>query len=161
MFISNGILFNYESERRGETFVTRKITRAATRIKLGLQKELRLGNLKARRDWSHAEDSVYAMWLMLQHDKADDFVIASGENYSVEEFLERVFSKLDLDWKEYVIIDPKYFRPCEVVSLLGDSSKARKELGWEPKISFDQLIDRMIANDLLLAKKELVINDVR
>jgi GDPmannose 4,6-dehydratase len=160
MFISNGILFNYESERRGETFVTRKITRAATRIKLGLQKELRLGNLKARRDWGHAEDYVYAMWLMLQHNCPDDFVVATGENHTVEEFLEKVFTKLDLDWKEFVVIDPKYFRPCEVESLLGDSTKARKELGWEPKVSFDQLVDRMVVNDWLLARKEKASNGI-
>lgn len=154
LFACNGILFNHESPRRGETFVTRKITRAATRIKLGLQDKLFLGNLDAKRDWGFAGDYVEAMWLMLQQEKPDDFVIATGETHSVREFAERVFSKLDLDYQKYVAIDPRYFRPTEVDVLLGDATKARKTLDWEPKVGFDQLIDMMIAADLEAAKKE-------
>ncbi|MBA3362733.1 MAG: GDP-mannose 4,6-dehydratase, partial [Acidimicrobiia bacterium] len=134
LFCANGILFNHESERRGETFVTRKITRAATRIKLGLQEKVYLGNLAARRDWGHAEDYVEAMWLMLQHDRPNDYVVATGKSYSVQEFAERVFDRLELDWHEHVEIDPRYFRPTEVDSLLGDATKAAEELGWKPKI---------------------------
>ena len=130
IFASNGILFNHESPRRGETFVTRKITRAATRIKLGLQKKLYLGNLDAKRDWGFAGDYVEAMWLMLQQEQPDDYVIATGETHSVREFAEKVFEKLDLDYKKYVDIDRKYFRPSEVDVLLGDASRARKALGW-------------------------------
>jgi len=156
---SNGILFNHESERRGETFVTRKITRAATRIKLGLQDKLYLGNLEARRDWGHAEDYVQAMWLMLQQDEPGDYVIATGESHSVREFVEAVFGRLGLDWQEYVEIDPRYFRPAEVDFLQGDSSKARRVLGWQPKVTFDQLVDRMIAHDLELAKQERTLRD--
>src|SRR5690606_30848661 len=129
---SNGILFNHESERRGETFVTRKITRAATRISLGLQDKLYLGNLDARRDWGHAEDYVRAMWLMLQQDQPDDYVIATGNSHSVREFVERVFGSLGLEWEEHVAIDPRYFRPAEVEFLQGDATKARERLGWEP-----------------------------
>jgi len=154
IFASNGILFNHESPRRGETFVTRKITRAATRIKLGLQDRLYLGNLEAKRDWGFAGDFVEAMWMILQQDKPDDYVIATGENHSVREFAEKVFQKLELDCEEYVAIDQRYFRPTEVHVLLGDSTKAQKELGWKPKVSFDQLIDMMIEADLELAKKE-------
>ncbi len=159
IFAANGILFNHESPRRGETFVTRKITRAATQIKLGLKDKLYLGNLEARRDWGFAGDYVEAMWLMLQQEKPDDYVIATGETYSVREFAEKVFTKLDLDYKKYVAVDPRYFRPTEVDVLLGDSTRAQKILGWKPKISFDQLIDMMIAADLELAKKEKTLLD--
>lgn len=157
MFISNGILFNHESPRRGETFVTRKITRAAARIKLGLQNELRLGNLESKRDWGHAKDYVEAMWLMLQHDKADDFVVATGEYHSIKDFLDRAFTKLSLDWKDYVVVDSNYFRPTEVESLLGDSSKIRKELGWTPKYNFEMLVDKMVESDLEVAEYESTI----
>jgi len=159
IFATNGILFNHESPRRGETFVTRKITRAATQIKVGLRDKLYLGNLDAKRDWGFAGDFVEAMWLMLQQDKPDDYVIATGETHSVREFAEKVFSKLDLDYAKYVAIDPRYFRPTEVDVLLGDASKAKKALKWQPKISFDQLIDMMIASDLELAKKEKTLVD--
>ncbi len=159
LFASNGILFNHESPRRGETFVTRKITRAATRIKLGLQDKLYLGNLEAKRDWGFAGDFVESMWLILQQDKPDDYVIATEENHSVREFAEKVFQKLELDYEEYVAIDQKYFRPTEVDVLLGDSTKAQKELGWEPQVTFDQLIDMMIEADLELAKKEKTLLD--
>jgi len=154
LFAANGILFNHESPRRGETFVTRKITRAATRIKIGLQEKLYLGNLDAKRDWGFAGDYVEAMWLMLQQEKPDDFVIATGETHSVREFAERVFAKLGLDYQKHVDIDPRYFRPTEVDVLLGDATKARKALNWEPKVGFDQLIDMMIASDLEAAQKE-------
>jgi GDPmannose 4,6-dehydratase len=154
LFATNGILFNHESPRRGETFVTRKITRAATQIKLGLKNKLFLGNLEAKRDWGFAGDFVEAMWLMLQQDKPDDFVIATGETHSVREFTEKVFSRLDLDYNKYVSVDPRYFRPTEVDVLLGDASKAKKALGWKPKVTFDALIDMMIATDMELAKKE-------
>ena len=154
MFACNGILFNHESERRGETFVSRKITRAATRIKLGLQKRLYLGNLDAQRDWGHARDYVEAMWLMLQAEQPDDYVIASGETHSVREFLSEAFGYLDLDWKDYVETDPRYFRPAEVDLLLGDASKARRVLGWEPKIDFKQLVRIMVDHDLELARLE-------
>ena len=159
IFATNGILFNHESPRRGETFVTRKITRAATQIKLGLKNKLFLGNLEAKRDWGFAGDFVEAMWLMLQQDKPDDFVIATGETHSVREFAEKVFTKLDLDYNEFVSVDPRYFRPTEVDVLLGDASKAKKALGWKPKIAFDALIDMMIATDLELAKKEKTLLD--
>lgn len=155
MFACNGILFNHESPRRGETFVTRKITRAATRIKLGLQDELVLGNLSASRDWGFASDYVEAMWLMLQHDKPDDYVVATGETHSVQEFCDLVFTKLDLDYNKYVRIDEKYYRPAEVDILLGDPTKAKQQLGWSPKFSFNGLIDMMIESDLKLAKNEL------
>ena len=157
LFAVNGILFNHESPRRGETFVTRKITRAATRIKLGLQEKLYLGNLEARRDWGFAGDYVEAMWLMLQQDRPDDYVIATGEAYSVREFVNRVFESLSLDPHEYVEIDPRYFRPAEADFLVGDASKARRELGWEPKVSLDQLIDMMVENDLELGGREKVL----
>lgn len=158
-FATNGILFNHESPRRGETFVTRKITRAATQIKLGLKDKLFLGNLEAKRDWGFAGDYVEAMWLMLQQEKPDDFVIATGETYSVRQFVEKVFSKLDMDYNKYVSIDPRYFRPTEVDILLGDSTKARKFLGWQPKVSFDKLIDMMLAADMEMAKKEKTLID--
>jgi GDPmannose 4,6-dehydratase len=154
IFGCNGILFNHESPRRGETFVTRKITRAATRIKLGLQEKLYLGNLEAKRDWGFAGDYVEAMWLMLQQDHPDDYVIATGETHSVCEFTEKVFQKLDLDYQKYVEIDQRYFRPAEVDALLGDSTKARKILGWQPRVNFDQLIEMMIEADLEMAKRE-------
>jgi GDPmannose 4,6-dehydratase len=154
IFSCNGILFNHESPRRGETFVTRKITRAATRIKLGLQEKLYLGNTKAKRDWGYAKDYVEAMWLMLQQDIPDDYIIATGETHSVDEFLERVFDKLNLDYHDYVEVDKKYFRPTEVDILLGDYSKAKRNLGWIPKVSFNELIDIMIDEDMKLAVKE-------
>ncbi len=159
LFCANGILFNHESERRGETFVTRKITRAATRIKLGLQEKVYLGNLAARRDWGHAEDYVEAMWLMLQHDRPNDYVVATGKSYSVQEFAERVFDRLELDWHEHVEIDPRYFRPTEVDSLLGDATKAAEELGWKPKIDLDGLVQRMVGHDLELARQERTLRD--
>jgi GDPmannose 4,6-dehydratase len=154
LFACNGILFNHESERRGETFVSRKITRGATRIKLGLQEKLYLGNLEARRDWGYARDYVEAMWLMMQADEADDYVVATGETHSVREFLEKTFGYLDLDWQQYVEIDPRYFRPAEVDLLLGDASKARRQLGWESKVTFDGLVKLMTDYDLELAKQE-------
>ncbi len=159
LFATNGILFNHESPRRGETFVTRKITRAATQIKLGLKDKLYLGNLEAKRDWGFAGDYVEAMWLMLQQEKPDDYAIATGETHSVREFAETVFRKLDLDYKKYVEVDPQYFRPTEVDVLLGDSTKAQAVLGWKPKVSFEKLIDMMIACDLELAKKEKTLVD--
>ena len=154
IFASNGILFNHESERRGETFVTRKITRAAGRIKVGAQRELFLGNLDAQRDWGHAEDYVDAMWRMMQHDNADDFVIGTGETHSVREFLDLAFRALDLSWEEYVKIDPRYFRPSEVDVLRSDPSKAARVLGWKPKTSFPELVRRMVFSDLELAERE-------
>jgi len=156
---SNGILFNHESERRGETFVTRKITRAATRIKLGLQEKLYLGNLDAKRDWGHAQDYVEAMWLMLQQDEPGDYVIATGESRSVREFVQAVFGRLDLDWQAHVELDPRYLRPAEVEFLQGDATKARRVLGWSPKVSFDQLVDRMLAHDMELAQQEKTLKD--
>jgi GDPmannose 4,6-dehydratase len=159
LFACNGILFNHESERRGETFVTRKITRAATRIKLGLQDKLRLGNLAARRDWGHAVDYVKAMWMMLQGDKPDDYVVATGKQYSVQDFAERVFENLQLDSTKFIEVDPRYFRPAEVDSLCGDATKIQRVLGWQPEISFDGLIDRMIAHDMELARQEKTLRD--
>ncbi|MCI0337716.1 MAG: GDP-mannose 4,6-dehydratase [Acidobacteria bacterium] len=154
LFACNGILFNHESERRGETFVTRKITRAAAAIKLGLQDKLYLGNLDAKRDWGYAGDFVTAMWLMLQQDEPDDYVIATGETHSVRDFLHEAFGCLDLDWKQFVEIDPRYFRPAEVDLLIGDSSKARQKLGWEPKVTFKELVRMMIDADLADLKKK-------
>ena len=159
MFACNGILFNHESERRGETFVTRKITRAATRIKMGLQSKLYLGNLDARRDWGYAGDYVEAMWLMMQAEAADDFVISTGDARSVREFVEETFRLLDLDWREYVAIDPRYFRPAEVDLLQGDSAKARKVLGWQPKVDFKGLVRLMVDHDLKIAEQEKVLAD--
>ncbi|WP_096207456.1 GDP-mannose 4,6-dehydratase [Candidatus Methanoperedens nitratireducens] len=156
LFACNGILFNHESPRRGETFVTRKITMAAARIKLGVQDKLYLGNLDAKRDWGYAKDYVEAMWLMLQQDEPDDYVIATGETHSVREFLEETFNYLDIDWRNHVEIDPKYFRPTEVDSLAGDSSKARKKLGWKPVVRFEELVKLMIDADL--KKEELKLN---
>lgn len=154
LFACNGILFNHESERRGETFVSRKITRAATRIKLGLQDKLYLGNLDARRDWGYAADYVKAMWLMMQAEKPDDYVIATGVTHSVRDFLDATFGYLDLDWNKYVEIDPRYYRPSEVDLLQGDPSKARTELGWEPRISFLEMVKLMVDHDLELAHQE-------
>ena len=153
LFACNGILFNHESPRRGETFVTRKITRAAAAIKLGLQSKLYLGNLDAKRDWGFAGDYVEAMWLMMQQDEPEDFVIATGETYSVRQFLDEAFGYLDLDWKEFVEIDPRYFRPAEVDLLIGDSTKARQRLGWRPKVSFPELVRMMVDSDLRLARQ--------
>ncbi len=154
MFVCNGILFNHESERRGETFVTRKITRAVGRIKHGLQRELFLGNLEAKRDWGHAVDYVEAMWLMLQQDQPDDYVIGTGETHSVKEFLELAFKHAGLDWREHVREDPRYFRPSEVDLLLSDPSKAMKQLGWRPRVGFHELVTRMVDSDLRLAARE-------
>ena len=154
MFASNGILFNHESERRGETFVTRKITRAVGRIKHGLQRELFLGNLDAKRDWGHAADYVEAMWLMLQQSEPDDFVIGTGETHSVREFLELSFSRAELDWREHVKIDQRYFRPAEVDLLLADPSHAKEKLGWKPRVTFPELVARMVDSDLELAARE-------
>jgi len=151
---SCGILFNHESPRRGENFVTRKITRSLTRIKLGLQPKLFLGNLDARRDWGHAADYVEAMWLMLQQDVPDDYVIATGETHSVRDFLDEVGSVLDLDWTPYVGVDPRYYRPAEVDILQGDASKARRVLGWWPKTTFKDLVRVMTEADLELAERE-------
>ncbi len=161
MYTSNGILFNHESPRRGETFVTRKITRAATRIKEGLQDKLFLGNLDAKRDWGFAGDYVEAMWMMLQQDEPDDYVVATGETHSVREFLAEVFGHLDLDWEKDVAIDPRYFRPAEVDLLLGDSGKAKAKLGWEPKVTFKALAVMMTDHDWQLAKEEKVLADHR
>ncbi|MBP2682823.1 MAG: gmd [Deltaproteobacteria bacterium] len=148
IFASNGILFNHESPRRGETFVTRKITRAIAKIKAGRQKELFLGNLDARRDWGFAYEYVQAMWRILQHDRGDDFVVGTGQSNSVKEFLEEAFAYAGLDWKEYVRIDRKYFRPTEVENLVADASKAKKLLGWEPKVAFRELVRIMVDADL-------------
>jgi GDPmannose 4,6-dehydratase len=150
LFASSGILFNHESPRRGETFVTRKITRAAVRIKAGVQKKLYLGNLDAKRDWGYAKEYVEAMWLMLQQDAPDDYVIATGETHSVSEFLEEAFSHLDLDWREYVELDPKYLRPAEVDLLIGDAGKAKRVLNWEPEVTFKELVQLMVDADMTL-----------
>jgi GDPmannose 4,6-dehydratase len=152
---SSGILFNHESPRRGETFVTRKITMAAARIKMGLQKELRLGNLDAMRDWGFAGDYVEAMWLMLQQPKGDDYVIATQQTHSVREFLDIVFKEAGLDWKEHVVIDPKYFRPNEVPFLLGNPSKAKRVLGWEPKVNMKLLAKIMYKSDMAELTKQM------
>ena len=157
LFISNGILFNHESERRGETFVTRKITRALARIKLGLQQKLFLGNLDARRDWGYAADYVEAMWMMLDAADPGDYVVATGESHSVREFLEAAGDRCGLDWKSVVETDPRYLRPTEVDYLMGDSSKIRKTLGWKPKVSFEELVHLMVDHDLELALQELTL----
>ena len=154
---SCGILFNHESPRRGETFVTRKITRAATRIKLGLQDKLYLGNLDAQRDWGFAGDYVEAMWLMLQQDEPDDYVIATNETHSVREFCEKAFGRLGLDARQFIDIDPRYFRPAEVDLLLGDARKAREKIGWTPRTSFDDLVAMMVDSDMDLARQEQVL----
>lgn len=172
IFASNGILFNHESPLRGETFVSRKITRAMTRIKVGLQDSLQLGNLDAKRDWGHAKDYVEMQWMMLQQDEPDDFVIATGEQFSVRDFVNETaqYLEMDIKWsgsgveetgilndKEIITINPRYFRPSEVETLLGDPSKAKKLLGWEPKISFKELVKDMVDSDLIDCKKELLI----
>lgn len=154
LFICNGILFNHESPRRGETFVTRKITRALTRIKLGLQDKLYLGNLDSSRDWGYAGDFVEAMWLMLQQPEPDDYVVATGEAHSVREFLTIAADRLGLDWEKHVETDPRYLRPTEVDALCGDASKARTRLKWKPKVSFAQLVAMMVDHDLELAQQE-------
>jgi GDPmannose 4,6-dehydratase len=159
LFACNGILFNHESPRRGETFVTRKITRAATRIKLGLQDKLFLGNLDAKRDWGFAGDYVEAMWRMLQQDQPDDYVVATGESITIRDFLDLSFGRLELDWQKYVEIDPRYFRPAEVDHLEGDPAKARKLLGWEPKTDIRTLAAMMVDSDFKLAQKELVLRE--
>ena len=161
LFACNGILYNHESERRGETFVSRKITRAATRIKLGLQEKLYLGNLEARRDWGYARDYVEAMWLIMNAAEPDDYVVATGETHSVREFLQQSFGYLDLDWEKYVEIDPRYFRPAEVDWLLGDASKVRQKLGWEPKVTFAELVKLMTDHDLELAKQEAEAREMK
>ncbi|MBI4872212.1 MAG: GDP-mannose 4,6-dehydratase [Candidatus Riflebacteria bacterium] len=161
LFIANGLLFNHESPRRGETFVTRKITRAAGRIKLGLQNHLYLGNLDARRDWGFAGDFVEAMWLMLQQPEPDDYVVATGESHSIRELLDEAFGHVGLDWHEFVAIDPRYLRPSEVNDLRGDSTKACKKLGWQPRVSFTELIRVMVDHDLKLAGDEQVLREAR
>lgn len=158
MHASNGILFNHESPRRGETFVTRKITRAATRIKLGLQDALYLGNMDAKRDWGYAKDYVEMMWRMLQQDEPDDYVVATNETHSVREFVEETFAALDLDWKQYVKHDARYERPAEVDLLIGDPAKAKRQLGWEPKVKFKELVKIMVEADLELARRELAVH---
>lgn len=159
LFACNGILFNHESPRRGETFVTRKTTRAACRIKLGLQDKLFLGYLDAERDWGYAGDYVRGMWLMLQHGSPDDYVLATGERYSVREFCDRVFRLLDLDWEQYVEVDERYLRPAEIGVLQGDASKARNVLGWEPTVTFSELVAMMVEADMHLAKQERLLVD--
>jgi GDPmannose 4,6-dehydratase len=155
MFVTNGILFNHESPRRGETFVTRKITRALARIKAGLQDKLYLGNLDAKRDWGYAPDFVEAMWMMMQHESPDDFVVATGETHTVREFLQEAFSLVGLEWEPHVEIDPKYFRPAEVDLLIGDASKAKRLLGWEPRVRFQELVKIMVDADVDLLEQRL------
>ena len=154
IFAANGILFNHESPRRGETFVTRKITRAVGRIKAGLQEKLYMGNIDALRDWGYAADYVEGMWRILQQDRPDDYVLATGEMHSVREFLEEAFGHVGLDWRKYVEYDSRYARPTEVDQLLGDASKAKRELGWEPKVRFKELVKLMVESDLALAEQE-------
>jgi len=158
LFLCNGILFNHESHRRGETFVTRKITRALGRIKNGLQKKLFLGNLDAKRDWGYAGDYVEAMWLMLQQESPDDYVVATGEAHSVGEFLDVAAACCGLDWTKFVETDPRYFRPTEVNHLLGDSSKAQQKLGWKPRVGFEELVRMMVDHDMELARQEVTLN---
>ena len=159
LFACSGILFNHESPRRGETFVTRKITKAATRIKLGLQDKLYLGNLDAERDWGYAKEYVEMMWLMLQQDRPDDYVIATNETHSVKEFVVETFDRLGLDWEKYVDYDERYERPAEVDLLIGDPAKAKRQLGWEPKVKFKELVAIMVDADLKLAEDETKIKD--
>src|SRR3989338_473570 len=154
IFACNGILFNHESPRRGETFVTRKITRAIARIKKGLQNKLYLGNLNAKRDWGYAKDYVEAMWLMLQQKKADDFVIATGKTHTVREFVREAFDYVGLDYKRYIVIDKRYFRPLEVNILQGDPAKAKRKMGWKPRTSFEQLVKIMVDADMELVRKQ-------
>ena len=155
MFAANGILFNHESPRRGETFVTRKITMTLARIKHGNQKKLYLGNLDSKRDWGFAGDYMEAVWLMLQQPKPDDYVIATGETYSVKQFLTEAFGYAGLNWKKYVEIDPRYFRPTEVDCLIGDSSKARQRLKWKPRVGFKALVRMMVDADMDLVRKQI------
>jgi len=155
---SCGILFNHESPRRGETFVTRKITRAVGRIYHGLQKKLYLGNLDAMRDWGYAGDYVEAMWRMLQQEEADDYVVSTGKMISVREFCEKAFSRYSMDYRDYVVVDPKYFRPSEVDQLLGDPTKAKNKLGWTPSVNIDELVGMMTSHDFMLAHKEQLID---
>ena len=159
MHCSNGILFNHESPRRGETFVTRKVTRAIGRIKLGLQKKLYMGNIDAKRDWGFAGDYVEAMWLMLQQEKGDDYVVATGHTYSVREFMEKAFGYVGLDYKDFYEVDERYYRPTEVDLLLGDPTKAKEKLGWEPKVDLDELAKMMVDTDMELAAKEKTLID--
>ena len=159
IFASNGILFNHESPRRGETFVTRKITRAVGRIKMGLQDKLYMGNINSLRDWGFAGDYVEGMWRIMQHDRPDEFVLATGEMHTVKEFLQEAFGLVGLDWEKYVECDKRYLRPTEVDQLLGDASKAKRELGWEPKVKFHDLVKMMVDSDLELARKERAIKD--
>ena len=161
MFACNGILFNHESPRRGETFVTRKISRAAARIKAGLEDKVYLGNLDAKRDWGYAKEYVEAMWLILQQDEPDDYVIATGEAHSVREFVEEAFSHVGLDWRKHMEIDAKYYRPAEVESLVGDASKAKGKFGWEAKTRFKELVRLMVDADMRLAEKEAYANGFR
>lgn len=153
LFACSGILFNHESPRRGMEFLTRKVTHAVARIKAGLQSELRLGNLEARRDWGWAPDYVRGMWMMLQHDRPEDFVLATGRTHSVQQWVESSFARADLDWHDFVVIDPAFVRPAEVDLLIGDASKARNELGWEPTVEFSQLVALMVDADLALVKE--------
>ncbi len=155
LFACNGILFNHESPRRGETFVTRKITRGLARIVHGLEKKIYLGNLAAKRDWGYAKEYVEAMWLMLQHGEPDDFIIATGENHSVQEFVEEAFSLCELDWKKHIEIDPRYFRPAEVDYLMGDASKAKEKLRWAPRVRFKELVRLMVVADLEAVHREV------
>src|SRR5262249_13376773 len=148
MHASNGILFNHESPRRGATFVTRKVTRAVARIKAGIDKELYLGNLDAKRDWGYAPEYVEAMWMMLQQDEPDDYVIATGETHSIKDLLDHAFGYAGMEWKKYVKVDPHYYRPAEVELLMGDASKAKKKLGWQPKVRFKELIEIMVQADM-------------
>jgi GDPmannose 4,6-dehydratase len=158
---SNGILFNHESPRRGETFVTRKITRAVARIKAGLQEKLFLGNLDAKRDWGYAPEYVEAMWLMLQQDKPDDYVVATGETHTVREFVELAFERAGLDWKKHVATDPRYFRPAEVDLLIGDATKAKKALNWSPRTTFTDLVRIMVDADIEMLRREMSGESVR
>ena len=160
LFLCNGILFNHESPKRGETFVTRKITRALGRIKVGLQDKLYLGNMDARRDWGFAGDYVEAMWMMLQQSDPDDYVVATGEQRSVGQFLSEAAALLDLDWRQYVETDERYIRPTEVDSLLGDATKARERLGWQPKVDFSQLVSMMVDHDYKLAQQEHALKNL-
>lgn len=160
-FAVSGILFNHESPRRGETFVTRKVTRSVALIKAGLSEAVYLGNLDARRDWGYAKEYVEAMWLMLQQDKPDDYVIATGESHTVRELCEVAFARADLDWEQYVRLDPRYERPSEVDDLIGDASKAKRELGWEPKVKFRELVEIMVDADVQALDDELAGRNVR
>ena len=161
IFCCSGILFNHESPRRGLEFVTRKVTNTVAKIKLGLTNELRLGNLDAKRDWGFAGDYVKAMWLMLQHDEPDDYVVSTGLTHSVKDLLQIAFDYVNLNWKDYVIVDPKFVRPAEIKLLLGDPSKARKKLGWKPKISFEELVRMMVDADLEKVKNNIYLSNIQ